>query len=223
MPLADTTAADSQFADFDLYADTINTWLDGGWVMIPLALLAVFIYYQACALLFHLGKSGIRKVPRERWIEWMEDPSKGEGHIGEVIRFVMSGTSTSTERVIDRVQAIKQALIPGVNQKVVLLSVLVTVAPLMGLLGTVIGMLTTFRGLGVSGAHTVDLVADGIRVALITTQTGLMIAIPGYLFIAAILKRRNEYLAFLALLESTAVQRCSHLRRKAQQAARESA
>ena len=76
----------------------------------------------------------------------------------------------------------------------------------MGLLGTVIGMLTTFQGLATSSGQTVDLVADGIRVALITTQTGLMIAIPGYLMLYAVIKRRHEYIAFLAPVESGALQ-----------------
>ena len=76
----------------------------------------------------------------------------------------------------------------------------------MGLLGTVIGMLTTFQGLATSSGQTVDLVADGIRVALITTQTGLMIAIPGYLMIYAVIKRRNEFVAFLAQVENLALQ-----------------
>ncbi len=197
-------------ADFDIVRDTIQTWLDGGWVMIPLVLLAIFIYYQATALVFHLGKARLRKVSQSTWSKWIDDPEKGEGHLGEVIRFIMSGEMIA-DKVRDRVAIVKQNLIPDVNQRVVVLSVVITVAPLMGLLGTVIGMLTTFRGLGISGAHAIDIVADGIRVALITTQTGLMIAIPGYLFIAAILKRRNEYLAFLAHVENKAIQKCSQL------------
>ncbi|HSH09509.1 MAG TPA: MotA/TolQ/ExbB proton channel family protein, partial [Oceanipulchritudo sp.] len=91
------------------------------------------------------------------------------------------------------------------------LSILVTIAPLMGLLGTVIGMLTTFRGLATSSGQAVDLVAEGIRVALITTQTGLMIAIPGYIFISMVIRSRNTYLAFLAELETTVVQRIHKL------------
>lgn len=58
--------------------------------------------------------------------------------------------------------------------------VLIAAAPLLGLLGTVIGMLDTFKGIGAaSGQDTTKAVADGVKVALITTQTGLMIAIIG--------------------------------------------
>ena len=100
---------------------------------------------------------------------------------------------------------------PNTGQRIVVLSILVTIAPLMGLLGTVIGMLTTFRGLATASGQAVDLVAEGIRVALITTQTGLMIAIPGYIFISLVIRSRNTYLAFLAELETTVVQRVHKL------------
>ena len=86
------------------------------------------------------------------------------------------------------------------------MTVLVTVSPLMGLLGTVIGMLSTFSAMATSAGKTIDLVADGIRVALITTQTGLIIAIPGYILIYLILRRRNSYNVFLSQLENLVIQ-----------------
>jgi biopolymer transport protein ExbB/TolQ len=60
------------------------------------------------------------------------------------------------------------------------LKVLTSVAPLMGLLGTVAGMLKTFRGLASKGiSFTENLVAVGISEALVTTQTGLAIGVVG--------------------------------------------
>ena len=60
------------------------------------------------------------------------------------------------------------------------LKVLTSVAPLMGLLGTVAGMLKTFRGLASQGiSHTENLVAVGISEALVTTQMGLSIGVVG--------------------------------------------
>lgn len=184
-----------------------QVWVDGGWVMIPLAMLAVFIYFEATALIQHLRATGIGRTKRQDWERWIDEPEQGRGHIGEAIRYVLA-EGFVRDAVLTRVAAVRQSIMPGVNQKIVLLSVLVTVAPLMGLLGTVIGMLTTFKGLATSTGQTIDLVAEGIRVALITTQTGLMIAIPGYIFISQVVRKRNQYNAFLATLESTVVQRC---------------
>jgi len=58
------------------------------------------------------------------------------------------------------------------------IQILVAAAPLIGLLGTVMGMLTTFQGLNSANGDTIDLIAAGISEAMITTETGLVIAIP---------------------------------------------
>jgi len=187
-----------------------RTWVEGGWLMIPLAGLAMLIYFEAMSLILRLGKSKVKKTPRSIWSQWIEKPDQGTGHIGEVIRFVV-GEGIRNDDALLRVEAVKSKLLPDINSRIVVLSILVTIAPLMGLLGTVIGMLTTFRGLATASGQAVDLVAEGIRVALITTQTGLMIAIPGYIFISLVIRSRNAYLAFLAELETTIVQRIHKL------------
>ena len=187
-----------------------QTWVEGGWLMITLAALALLIYFEAMALILRLGKAEVKKPPRSVWSDWIDNPAKGSGHIGDVIRFVV-GEGIRSDDAILRVEAVKSKLLPDINNRIVVLSILVTIAPLMGLLGTVIGMLTTFRGLATASGQAVDLVAEGIRVALITTQTGLMIAIPGYIFISLVIRSRNTYLAFLAELETTVVQRVHKL------------
>lgn len=66
------------------------------------------------------------------------------------------------------------------DQRLRILKVLTSVAPLLGLLGTIAGMLKTFRGLSGSGISlTEDLVAAGISEALVTTQLGLSIGVIG--------------------------------------------
>ncbi|RME71201.1 MAG: MotA/TolQ/ExbB proton channel family protein [Verrucomicrobia bacterium] len=69
---------------------------------------------------------------------------------------------------------------------------LLVAAPLLGLLGTVMGMLDTFHGMSLQlGSETARTVSDGISRALITTQTGLMIAIPA-LFLIHWIKRETQ-------------------------------
>jgi biopolymer transport protein ExbB len=60
----------------------------------------------------------------------------------------------------------------------VVLATVATVAPLMGFLGTVWGMIAAFAAIELAGQVEATLVAAGIKIALITTATGLMIAIP---------------------------------------------
>jgi biopolymer transport protein ExbB len=64
----------------------------------------------------------------------------------------------------------------------VVLATVATVAPLMGFLGTVMGMSRAFVAIELAGQVEATLVASGIKIALITTATGLMIAIPINIF-----------------------------------------
>ena len=80
-------------------------------------------------------------------------------------------------------------------------AVLLVGAPLLGLLGTVLGMLEMFRGLTMQAGHqTTLLVAEGVKKSLITTQTGLTIAIPALFLIYWIRRVANR--RELELLES---------------------
>lgn len=72
-----------------------------------------------------------------------------------------------------------------------LIGVLAAVAPLLGLLGTVLGMITTFNTITLFGTGNARAMAGGISQALITTQTGLLIAIPG-LYMRNFIQRRLQ-------------------------------
>ena len=67
----------------------------------------------------------------------------------------------------------------------------VTVAPLMGLLGTVYGMIASFQSMGTAGDDKVKFLSEGIYEALVTTATGLTIAIP-FLFLYLWLSRKTD-------------------------------
>jgi biopolymer transport protein ExbB len=83
--------------------------------------------------------------------------------------------------------------------------VLASVAPLLGLLGTVSGMIETFAVIGEHGTGNAQAMAGGIREALVTTETGLLIAIPG-LFAGYVLKRQVRKLQQALLSFASAVQ-----------------
>jgi len=90
-----------------------------------------------------------------------------------------------------------------IDRRAKFLGTLVAAAPLMGLLGTVMGMLQTFFGISTSGgAETAGVVAAGISEALVTTETGLTIALPGIFVVMIIQRQRHQIEAKLARLES---------------------
>jgi biopolymer transport protein ExbB len=73
------------------------------------------------------------------------------------------------------------------------LSVVGTIAPLVGLLGTVLGMIVAFRTASQAGLGKGELMAQGIYMALLTTAAGLTIAIPALLLAALFNARIEKY------------------------------
>lgn len=74
------------------------------------------------------------------------------------------------------------------------LPILLSALPLLGLLGTIIGLLKTFRAMATSPELSQTFISQGIADALITTQLGLMMVIPG-LLLGAFIRRRYRELA----------------------------
>ncbi len=180
----------------------IGIWLSGGWVMIPLALLAVLIYSNGLQLLLFLRKGNIQLGRETEWNNWVYDPDKAEGRVGEIIRYTQQNVSTA-KHVRGRFAEVRQSMLENIERRLVFLNTLVATAPLMGLLGTVIGMLGTFAAIASGGgAETAAMVAAGISEALITTQTGLFIALPGIFLILIIRRRKHAIEAALARIES---------------------
>lgn len=180
----------------------IGIWLSGGWVMIPLALLAVLIYSNGIQLLLFLRKGNVQLGNDSQWLQWVYNPSQAEGRAGEIIRYTQDGV-TSAKQVRNRFEEVRQSIIEDVDRRANFLNTLVAAAPLMGLLGTVIGMLSTFAGISAGGGvETAAIVAAGISEALITTQTGLFVALPGIFLILVIKRRKHAIEAALARIES---------------------
>jgi biopolymer transport protein ExbB len=180
---------------------------DGGILMVPLSILALTIYYTAFKLYYFFSEHLFYKVKRESLIEYVFNPILATGELRQILDYTQSDEVTTADEVKARYAEILSSYLSEVDSRRSYLLVLVTTAPLMGLLGTVMGMLTTFSGLAVSAAgSTVDQIAAGISEALITTQTGLIIAIPAYVMATLIQKRRNEMEACLTTMEALTVQ-----------------
>jgi len=180
---------------------------DGGMLMFPLTLLALTIYWTAFKLLFFFSEHRFYKVKREELIGLVGNPDSASGELHGVLEYTQAENIAGADDVKARFAEIISTYLAEVDTKRSYLLTLVTIAPLMGLLGTVMGMLTTFSGLAIStGGSTVDQIAAGISEALITTQTGLIIAIPAYVMATVIQKRRNEMESCLTTLEALTVQ-----------------
>lgn len=103
-------------------------------------------------------------------------------------------------RVQDKKAAIEDAIATAgaselafLDRGMLVLAAVATVAPLMGFLGTVSGMIRAFDAIAIAGTMEPSLVAQGISEALITTATGLSIAIPVAAFHVFFTSRVNTY------------------------------
>jgi biopolymer transport protein ExbB len=87
-----------------------------------------------------------------------------------------------TERVMKAIENQGLIELSRLEKGLVVLATLANVGPLLGFLGTVIGMIIAFQSIEAAGEVEATLVAGGIKVALLTTAAGLAIAIPMSIF-----------------------------------------
>ncbi|MGH0035585.1 MAG: MotA/TolQ/ExbB proton channel family protein [Myxococcota bacterium] len=176
-------------------------WLSGGWVMIPLFVLAVLLYTQGFQLVMYVRRSDLGKGDEMSWWEWVRSPSRATGRVADIIQYTQTDVS-SAKQIRNRFDEVRLSFVDLIDRRTRFVSTLVAAAPLMGLLGTVMGMLQTFYGISTSGgAETAGVVAAGISEALVTTQTGLTIALPGLFLVMMIRRQRQNLEARLARLE----------------------
>ncbi|MFN3409602.1 MAG: MotA/TolQ/ExbB proton channel family protein [Limisphaerales bacterium] len=184
----------------------LHIWSAGGWVMWPLMALALLMFFTACRLWINLGARQFRKLPEARWKQWVRNPEQGEGEVGEIIRYVQDEVESVNE-INTRFAEVTAKTLPPIERQLQLLGTYVAAAPLVGLLGTVFGMLVTFQALASGGGGKVtEAMAAGISQALFPPEVGLCIALPGLIFVQLIKRRKQELEVFLAQLESYTVQ-----------------
>lgn len=183
-------------------AEIIRIWESGGWVMIPLFALALLLYAQAFQLVLYVRRTNLPATTESRWVDWVRNPDHADGRVKQIIEYTQRG-ERSGEAIRNRFDEVRQALIALIDRRTIFVGTLVAAAPLLGLLGTVLGMLQTFFGISTSGgAETAGVVAAGISEALVTTQAGLTIALPGLFAVMIIQRQRHRLEARIACLET---------------------
>lgn len=98
--------------------------------------------------------------------------------LGRVLKVVTDNPTADTEAMELRLSEAIMKETPKLTSWLMFLKIVSVVAPLAGLLGTVLGMITTFQSITLFGAGDPKLMAGGISQALVTTVCGLVVAIP---------------------------------------------
>ena len=167
-------------------------WVDGGWMMWPLLLCALVGLGVIIWKLAHLTSIGMRTRETLRTV----DTLVSEGRLGEAIQAAEPSRTPAgrilgeglrrheegPERVAKAIESTGVIEMAKLERGLIILATVSTVGPLLGFLGTVVGMIQAFQAIELAGEVEATTVAGGIKVALITTAAGLLIAIPVSVF-----------------------------------------
>ncbi|HSM59616.1 MAG TPA: MotA/TolQ/ExbB proton channel family protein [Longimicrobiales bacterium] len=165
-----------------------QSWADTGFMRWPLALCLVlgiiviiwkFIDLTAKASRTRRILKDVDELLTQRRIkEALELTRDTNAPAANILYAGLERQDEGTDRVMKAIE--NQGLIEmsKLEKGLVILATLTNIAPLLGFLGTVIGMIIAFQSIEAAGEVEATLVAGGIKVALLTTAAGLMIAIP---------------------------------------------
>jgi biopolymer transport protein ExbB len=192
---------------------TFSEWLKAGGVIAEviaaLGLLSMLLVVLRFLLLFWNSLGSGRLVNRlvkllkaGRREEAMEVAEKGHGSMGRVLSQTLTFLHLEREQLEDQVSESLLEETPRIERFGTAIMVIAAVAPLLGLLGTVTGMISTFSVITEHGTGDPKMLAGGISEALITTQLGLIVSIPA-LLLGTLLKSQAE--ALLGRLEWAAL------------------
>lgn len=169
----------------------------GGIVMLPLLAVSVVMWTLIINRAF-FRRLNRMNMPREKAGEFVHTTTRppDRQYRGVTALFIneylnrRSGRADQDRFILDEtVMAVSMIL----DRHLTVIAVLARIAPLLGLLGTLTGMVATFDILARFGTGNPKAMAGGISEALISTQTGLLVAIPG-LYMGNFLNRRAENL-----------------------------
>ena len=156
-----------------------------GYLIIALGVVAVLLaLYRLVTLTLTDGR--IR-----RQMHNLDQP--GDNPLGRVLKVYQSGTDWETDALELKLGEAVLRELPRVNRGLGFLKIVAAVAPLMGLLGTVTGMIITFQAITIYGAGDPKAMAGGISSALITTVLGLLVAIPTAMPSAPLTRRLGTF------------------------------
>lgn len=189
-----------------LWQEAAGLWAAGGWAMWGIAAIALVMFAMGMHIHLGLRSKGYRAIAESRWRRWIDHPRDRRGPIGGLLDFILrAGTVAEAASLSSQLHHTETA---AIRRDLNVMRICVSAAPLVGLLGTVTGMLATFGALatGSGGKQTMAQIADGISEALITTETGLVIALPGLFFQYQLTRACERYQAFLAHLETVCTQ-----------------
>jgi biopolymer transport protein ExbB len=126
-------------------------------------------------------KGIINALRRNALVEALSICDETPGPVPRVVKAAITKYDRSREEIQDAIEEVGLVEVPRLERNLVGLATVAHIAPLLGLLGTVVGFISCFRTVADKGSfvHVGD-IADGVWMALLCTAAGLAVAIPAY-------------------------------------------
>ena len=166
--------------------------LAGGWLMVPILLSSTLAVAIIIERFWTLRRSKVMPdglgATVEDWAARHEldqrhlDQLRAESPLGRIYAAALVNRKRPRELIKEAVEDTGRHVVHEMERFLNTLGTIAGVSPLLGLLGTVIGMIKVFSAILISGVGDANVLAGGISEALITTAAGLTVAIPSYIF-----------------------------------------
>jgi biopolymer transport protein ExbB len=164
----------------------------GGWLMLPIILCSVVAMAIIIERLWTLRQS--RVVPENLVSQVWKLHSEGQmtpdnitalkasSPLGSILSSGLINREHSREIMKEAIEEVGRQVVHELERYLNTLGTIASITPLLGLLGTVIGMIKVFSTIVSAGVGNPGILAEGISEALITTAAGLSVAIPALMF-----------------------------------------
>lgn len=163
-------------------------FLAGGILMWPLLACSLIVVAISAERYWTLnpGKIAPKTLLAQVW-SWIKNNQldatklrelKQSSPLGQILAAGLSNSKHGREVMKDSVQEAANQVIHDLERYINVLGTIANIAPLVGLLGTVLGMIEVFNAIMIQGTGSTGALAGGISVALYTTVGGLVVAIP---------------------------------------------
>ncbi|ALR07145.1 biopolymer transporter ExbB [Xylella fastidiosa subsp. pauca] len=164
----------------------------GGWPMLPLLMLGVVALAIVLERLWTLRRNEVLPSGLGREVrEWVRRGKLDQNHLeslrrnsplGALLAAALDVKGGVREMIRERIEDTGRHLVHRMERFLNALGTIASAGPLLGLLGTVVGMIQMFLGILDYGVGDVNQLAGGIGKALVCTATGMIIAIPALIF-----------------------------------------
>lgn len=171
----------------------------GGWLMLPILICSLLVVAIGGERYWTLnpGKVAPRHLLAQVW-SWIKNNQldsaklrelKQGSQLGRILAAGLSNSKHGRDVMKDSIQEAAGQVVHELERYMTALGTIAAIAPLLGLLGTVIGMIKVFTAIMLQGTGNAGVLAGGISEALVTTAAGLTVAIPAMILHRFFLRR----------------------------------